>query len=267
MCIRDRASTWQAEWRNNATGAQMEAIVDWGDALLSKTYTSSSIVRIETTLKQDATIAGVTDTMTAYRMALLSGSQTTELQGTDGTTIASPTRNVFAINARLKIEKIATGGGADTVVFDKAVYEGFGVSEEGGGGSTVVSGSFRTEVAADAVALMGPLLDVRDRPLTEAEIDNARRYITGVQPLQYATASGVCNGVLTLLSAGLPATYVDELRAAFGRVTPETASEAVERLLPPDDLTLLVVGDAAALAPGLRDAGYAVEVIPADGAV
>lgn len=135
------------------------------------------------------------------------------------------------------------------------------------GGSTVVSGSFRTEVAADAVALMGPLLDVRDRPLTEAEIDNARRYITGVQPLQYATASGVCNGVLTLLSAGLPATYVDELRAAFGRVTPETASEAVERLLPPDDLTLLVVGDAAALAPGLRDAGYAVEVIPADGAV
>ena len=24
------ASTWQAEWRNNATGAQMEAIVDWG---------------------------------------------------------------------------------------------------------------------------------------------------------------------------------------------------------------------------------------------
>lgn len=140
------ASTWQAEWRNNATGAQMEAIVDWGDALLSKTYTSSSIVRIETTLKQDATIAGVTDTMTAYRMALLSGSQTTELQGTDGTTIASPTRNVFAINARLKIEKIATGGGADTVVFDKAVYEGFGVSEEGGGGSTVVSTKYGAEL-------------------------------------------------------------------------------------------------------------------------
>lgn len=129
------ASTWQAEWRNNASGAQLEAIVDWGDALLSRSYTTSSMVRIETTLKQDATIAGVTDTMTAYNMKLLSGSRTTELQGTDGTTIASAARNVFAINGRLKIEKIATGGGADTVVFDKAVYEGFGTTTEGSGGS------------------------------------------------------------------------------------------------------------------------------------
>ncbi|MGB3428344.1 MAG: fibronectin type III domain-containing protein, partial [Burkholderiaceae bacterium] len=68
------ASTWQAEWRNNAAGSQLEVIVDWGDALLSKSYTASSLVRIETVLKQDATIAGVTDTMTAYTMKLLSGS-------------------------------------------------------------------------------------------------------------------------------------------------------------------------------------------------
>ena len=65
-------------------------------------------MRVETTLKQDATIPGITDTMSAYKMKLLSGSRTTELQGTDGTTYASAARNVFAINARLKIEKIAT---------------------------------------------------------------------------------------------------------------------------------------------------------------
>jgi hypothetical protein len=112
------ASTWQAEWRNNATGATLEALVDWGDALLSKTYTASSIVRIETALKQDATIAGVTDTMSAYKMALLSGQGITESQGTDKSIYASATRNIFVINARLKIEKIATGGGADLVIFD-----------------------------------------------------------------------------------------------------------------------------------------------------
>jgi hypothetical protein len=127
------ASAWQAEWRNNAQGTQMEVNVDWGDALLSRSYTTSSIVRVETTLKQDATIAGVTDTMTAYKMVLLSGSGTTELRGTDKSTYASVERNVFAINGRLKIEKVATGGGSDIVVFDKAVYEGFGTTEEGGG--------------------------------------------------------------------------------------------------------------------------------------
>ncbi|MGB3429829.1 MAG: hypothetical protein WBA53_16820, partial [Burkholderiaceae bacterium] len=104
--------------------------------LLSKSYTASSLVRIETVLKQDATIAGVTDTMTAYTMKLLSGSQTTELQGTDKSTYASATRNVFAINARLKIEKISTTGGPDVVIIDKAVYQGWGTTSEGGGTST-----------------------------------------------------------------------------------------------------------------------------------
>ena len=154
------ASTWQAEWRNNASGAQLEAIVDWGDALLSRSYTTSSIVRIETTLKQDATIAGVTDTMTAYNMKLLSGSRTTELQGTDGTTIASPARNVFAINGRLKIEKIATGGGADTVVFDKAVYEGFGTTTEGSEGSEGSGGSGGSGGSATTSTKYGAELNV-----------------------------------------------------------------------------------------------------------
>jgi len=133
------ASVWEAEWRNNASGATLEVIVDWGDALGSRSYTANSVIRIETILKQDATIAGVTDTMTAYTMKLLSGQETTELQGTDKSTSASATRNVFAINARLKIEKLAADGiTVEAVLYDKAVYEGFGTTEGGaeGGGKT-----------------------------------------------------------------------------------------------------------------------------------
>lgn len=135
------------------------------------------------------------------------------------------------------------------------------------GGTTTVQGSFRTEVVGDAVGLLGGLLDVSDRPFTEAEIDDARRYITGIQPLQYATASGVCNGVLTLAAAGLPPTFVDAVRSAYASVTPESATAAVARLLPPQDLTLVVVGDAEALAPGLRDAGYDVTLVGSEGSV
>lgn len=144
------ASTWQAEWRNNAQGQMLDAIVDWGDALLARTYTTNSIVRIETALKQDATIPGVTDTMTAYKMSLLSGQGITELQGTDKTTYDSATRNLFAINARLKIEKIATGGGADTVIFDKAIYEGLGGTDvhggSGGGGGAPTASVYTAEM-------------------------------------------------------------------------------------------------------------------------
>lgn len=148
------ASTWQAEWRNNAGGATMEAIVDWGDALLSRTYTTSSIVRIETALKQDATVPGVTDTMSAYKMVLVSGQQTTEMQGTDKTVYASAGRNIFAVNARLKIEKIATGGGADVVVFDRAIWEGFGTTTEGEGGAPT-TGSYSAELNVSGTLVYG----------------------------------------------------------------------------------------------------------------
>ncbi len=149
------ASTWQAEWRNNAAGATLDAIVDWGDALLSRTYTTSSIVRIETALKQDATVPGVTDTMSAFKMALLSGKGITESQGTDKSIYASATRNVYVINARLKIEKIATSGGVDVVIFDKAIYEGFSAAEEGGGGGGGGSGGAPTASAYSAELNVG----------------------------------------------------------------------------------------------------------------
>lgn len=134
------------------------------------------------------------------------------------------------------------------------------------GGTTAVQGSFRNEVVADAVSLLGPLVDVRTKPLTADEIEKARRYLVGVQPLQYATASGVCNGVLTLLGAGLTPHFVDELRAAYARVTPESATAAASELLQPEAMSLVVVGDAGVLADGLRGVGYDVEVVSQDAA-
>jgi fibronectin type 3 domain-containing protein len=149
------ASTWQAEWRNNASGAMLEVIVDWGDALLSRSYTTSSVIRIETTLQQDATIAGVTDSMTAYTMKLVSGTGITELQGTDMSTYASATRNVFALNARLKIEKISTDGSPDVVIYDKALYEGLGSTEEGEGGGRTNDSPYAAEINQGGLVVYG----------------------------------------------------------------------------------------------------------------
>jgi hypothetical protein len=90
-------------------------------------------------------------------MKLLSGSQATELQGTTGTTYLTDVRNVFAVNARLKIEKI-TGTGTDVVVFDKSVAESFALADGSGekgyagelnvGGSLVYGYNFQLNKAA-----------------------------------------------------------------------------------------------------------------------
>lgn len=128
-------STWQAQWKSNASGAEVPVIVGWGSELTSRPFNATQTISLAPALVQDATIiTDSADLMTAYRMAVLSGTKDTEVQGTDGTTYGSLTRNVLAINARLKIEKVVAGG-TDVVAFNKALYEYFGASEGGSGES------------------------------------------------------------------------------------------------------------------------------------
>jgi hypothetical protein len=131
-------STWQAEWRNNASGAEVPVIVGWGSELTSRPFNATQTISLAPALIQDGTvITDPSDLMTAYQMAVLSGTKDTEVQGTNNVTYTSLNRNVLAINARLKIEKVGSGG-SDWVAFDKALYQYFGASEGGSGetGST-----------------------------------------------------------------------------------------------------------------------------------
>lgn len=130
-------STWQAEWRNNAPGAEIPVLVGWGSEITSRPFNATQTISIAPALIQDASIiTDAADVMTAYRMAVIAGTKDTEIQGTTGVTYTSVTRNVFAINLRLKIEKLDDGGNPVFVAFDKALYEYFGASEGGGGSST-----------------------------------------------------------------------------------------------------------------------------------
>ena len=63
-----------------------------------------------------------------------------------------------------------------------------------------------------------------------------------------------------LAEAGLDSDFVNTHATALRRVTPDEATEAIERLLPLDDLSLVVVGDAEALAEPLRSAGFRVDL-------
>jgi len=124
------------------------------------------------------------------------------------------------------------------------------------GGLVAVQGSFRTGVVAEALERARDILDVRAAPITDAEVAKAVSYARGVAPLQYSTAPALAGGVATLAADGLTYEYVDEHARALGRVTPESATAALQRVLPPDRLTLVVVGDAETLAEPLRAAGW-----------
>ena len=129
------------------------------------------------------------------------------------------------------------------------------------GGLASVEGSFRTEVLVEALDRARDILDVAAQPLTDHEVATAVSYATGIAPLQYATASDLAGGVGALAAAGLGYDYVDAHALALSRVTPESATAAISKVLRPDGLTLVVVGDATTLADPLTAAGWPVTVI------
>jgi predicted Zn-dependent peptidase len=133
------------------------------------------------------------------------------------------------------------------------------------GGSFAVQGSFRTDVVVDALATTRDLIKVDSVPFSSQEVGDAVAFFTGVSPLRYATADGVADQAATQVLAGLPDDYVDRSLALLRSVTPEGATEAYRSVVHPDDLTLVVVGDAERLADPLRASGFAdLEVRPAD---
>ena len=124
------------------------------------------------------------------------------------------------------------------------------------GGSFAVQGSFRTEVVVDALSLTRDLIDVAGAPITAREVDEAVAFFTGVSPLRYATADGVADQATTQVLADLGDDYVDRSLALLRSVTPESATAAYRSLVDLDNLTLVVVGDAATIADPLRASGF-----------
>jgi len=110
-------NTWQGEWAK-ASGADQLVNAKWGDNMTSASLKASAKIRIEMALTKDVTATP----MTAYTMKLLSGSGTSELQGTNGITYAPTTAFVMATNAHLTIQKF-DGTTLGAVVVDQALFD------------------------------------------------------------------------------------------------------------------------------------------------
>lgn len=128
------------------------------------------------------------------------------------------------------------------------------------GGLIGMQGSFRTDVVPDALRLARGLLDLTGDPITPTEVTDAVTYTIGSAPLRYSTAHGITDRIAALVRDGVNVEFVNANFQALTLVTPESATQALVELLQPDGLTLVVVGDAAALHDPLVADGWAVEL-------
>jgi zinc protease len=123
------------------------------------------------------------------------------------------------------------------------------VDHQAAGSSFLVEADVATEVTGPA--LMETLYELGRMaltPVTDAELDGARRYILGSMALSTATHAGLASTLSALVGAGLRAGWLAEHQRALAAVTVEQVQEASARYLAPTALTSVVVGDAGIVA-------------------
>lgn len=127
------------------------------------------------------------------------------------------------------------------------------VDHQAAGSSFLVEADVATEVTGPALLeTWYELGRMALTPVTEAELDGARRYILGSMALSTATHAGLASTVSALVGAGLPPDWLTDHQRALAAVTVEEVHEASRRYLSPAGLTAVVVGDAARVADQVR---------------
>ncbi len=119
------------------------------------------------------------------------------------------------------------------------------VEHQAGAASFLVEADVATEVTG--AALMETVYELGRMalaPVTEAELDAARRYVLGSMALSTATHAGLASTLSALVGAGLPVGWLAEHQQALEAVTVDQVQQVSRRYLAPGALTAVVVGDA-----------------------
>jgi predicted Zn-dependent peptidase len=114
----------------------------------------------------------------------------------------------------------------------------------------------RTAATARAVAaILDEITRLRDAPVPASELDAAKEALTNSFLFWFADPTQTVRRLMLLEFEGLPPDYYQTLLGRYRSVTAERLQEVARRYLKPDNLAIVVVGDAKALDPALTRFG------------
>lgn len=123
-------------------------------------------------------------------------------------------------------------------------------------GPFMVQTAVATEVTAAAVQeALREMTTLRDDGATEQEVAAARDYLRGIMPLELQTTDQLASRLADLVIFGLPDDYFDHYRDQIAAVEPADVQRVAREHLRTDRLAIIVIGDASAIAPPLRELG------------
>ncbi len=103
----------------------------------------------------------------------------------------------------------------------------------------------RTAVTGDSLReFFYELTRIRDERVADNELSDAKNFLTGVFPIRSETQEGLTNLIVNQQLYDLPPDYLQTYRQNVEAVTPDEIQRVANKYVHPDDLSLVIVGDA-----------------------
>ncbi len=134
-------------------------------------------------------------------------------------------------------------------------------------GSFFIASSVRTNATDSAlVQATNEYRRIASEPIPDAELKSAINNLVGSFPTSMQTVQELSGRIQTLLLYGLPLDYYASYRENLAAITPGDITQAAQKHLTPNALTLVVVGDLSKIEAPIRASNLGtVEVWDADG--
>ncbi|MFW6192199.1 MAG: insulinase family protein [Gemmatimonadota bacterium] len=163
----------------------------------------------------------------------------------------------------LEVANRVLGGGANARLFlilreEKGwTYGAYSqLSENRDAGVFAAQAEVRNPVTDSSLSeLLRQVRRLRDEPVPEEELDEAKAYLTGNFPLQLETPQQVASQVADVLLRGLEADYLETYRSRISEIGADAVQDAARRHLHPDRAAIVVVGDATQVHEDLSGIG------------
>ena len=129
-------------------------------------------------------------------------------------------------------------------------------------GLWVAKTSTRSAETVKATQLvLSEIARMRNRPVQQWELQNARDYLIGHEALQFESASQVANQVIEMMLYHLPDDYWAKYAQQIRSLSADDVLAATRKYLNPDDDVVVLVGNLTAFKNGLKKLG-SVRVVP-----
>ena len=133
-------------------------------------------------------------------------------------------------------------------------------------GDFEASAEVRTAVTGDSLReFFYELERIRTEPVGEAELADAKNFLTGVFPIRAETQEGLTNLIVNQELYNLPADYLQTYRSNIEAVTSADVRRVAEKYVLPDDVAIVIVGDASEVLAQARSYSHAIEIFDTEG--